>query len=170
VVWNVFLVVDTRLACASYLPLVRSQHRYHVSVPSVDRQRIVQPFISCSHRRMFCDCCYHLAFTLHVFCPVHFVQLLTQEWYWSIATFDYANQEQVMCGVFLYIQAILSFINMLKYFISWKRNINLWNLYLIFLFYFHGFSESADLVRKVLSALKVWRLLRWSREVIVSKS
>ena len=43
---------------SSFLQLAWSQHRYHVSFPSVDRQRIMRPFIWCSYQHTFCNCWY----------------------------------------------------------------------------------------------------------------
>jgi len=56
---NIFLIVYSGAAWTSSLLLAWSQHRYHVPFPSVDRQRIIQPFIGRSYQ--------HMVFALHVF-------------------------------------------------------------------------------------------------------
>jgi len=46
------------VAWTSLLLLAWSQHWYHGSFPSVDRQGIIQPFIWCSYQHTFCNCWY----------------------------------------------------------------------------------------------------------------
>ena len=57
VVWNICLDIDSD---AHGLHICRwlEVSTYIMSVSSVDRQRIIQPFIGCSHRCMFCNCWY----------------------------------------------------------------------------------------------------------------
>jgi len=57
--WNIFLVETLALRGLHSCCWLESQHRYYVSVPSVDKQRRIQPFIGCSYE--------HTVFALHVF-------------------------------------------------------------------------------------------------------
>jgi len=54
---NIFLIETRALYGHHSSWWLESQHRYYVSVPSVDKQRI-QPFIACSYE--------HTVFVLHV--------------------------------------------------------------------------------------------------------
>jgi hypothetical protein len=49
VVSNIFLIVYLGRPWTSLMLLASSQHRYRMSVPSVDRQRIIRPFIGYSN-------------------------------------------------------------------------------------------------------------------------
>ena len=111
VVWTTALIVYSGAAWTSFLLLAWSQHRYHVSFPSVDRQGIIQTFIWCGYQHMYCNCWYSpCMFSVSALRSAvdSGVILRAKRWQkkiWQTVNKSYANQEQDICGVFLYIQA-----------------------------------------------------------------